>query len=799
MPSKRNIQPQQWTAFWKALGIEIPKRNRFLARYDPRRSDFSPLVKMGVDRQIIETAYTHFSHYYDRLVFHKFCKFFRRDPDTVQRWTNASSRSEAFERLFNRFRRNDLASLRARFRELWLLSELNRKGEGRRYEIKYRRVGSLAQISGQRFTRVLNRHDSRAKYAFVDAFDYGGAKVVCIRKTGQGRPVYKFIKLLRVGGRIEVQVSADSKAEYKRIRSALIGYFNSYVDSPQSDASLDRFRAFMFAGQTEHFGLVEVSYFQDDYRITVAPKFRQPADITAFRPYRNRLSDTDAEQVVGSFRISHKELAGRAPVTIDIRGSASDIIGALLFVLQDRRLNSSDRERILLDFRQDFGFNLGSFISYADLNDKEIYRRFLQVVGRREGEIDLRSERALDIYKALVKAEIIGGEWRTHDDPRYCVNRDCRLAYGVQRKRNYCANCGERLLAGRTVVQPKVNEKKAAQYVASKLKEANVDVELFQKKLLGRDLSIASVQIGEFSVELVPISGLLSPSQVELLRLRFPNAWVLTARDNEADYSSAAIECWSLHDVVYELEQGQAQKVEQQIQNVATRRLDRARRCVADASQHYTDAQYYRRKNSEKKNLGAELFEAYTHLLLAHMFRNSIWLGASRRGTAVPDGISAIPIVSAQPFGCFLWDSKYAEGNVSLGTVAKNQTYITAARRNETIRDNGGLGGFVFVSNRAAPTSFRSKYKRLGGPRAPKVVFLRSGQLSRIYQHYQQQEDDFLHNEANRRRFIASMQNLFLDATGGNKIVAVADEQLDRLLGDNEATYVAARVPRVRA
>jgi hypothetical protein len=800
MPNKRDIETGQWTVFWKPLGIEIPKRQRFLKKYNPKRSDFAPLVKLGVARETVDRVYSHFAAYKDPLLFHKFCRFFRRDPETVQIWTETESREAAFQRLYNIFCRHELSALRPRFQELRLLSELNRKGEGRRYDIKYRGVGSLANISGQRFTRGLNRYDHRAKYEHVNSFTYDNAKIICIRKRGQGREVFKFIRLFRRDRRVEVQVAADSKAEHALIRKALITYFNSYVDSPQRTADFQNLRTFLANGESENFQLVSATYFQDDYRITVGPKFNQPVNITNFGPYRTQLSANVAERMVVGLRVSHKNLPGRPPVPLDLLTSSnSEIIGAILVTLRDRRLNSQDRTRIIRDFEKDFGLPLGLFISYDDLEEREIYRRLLQQTGKKSSEMELRSEQALEVFKNLVADGIVEPEWSTGDATLYCVNRDCQFAYMIQRHRRYCTSCGERLLPGQTIVHPTISEKDTARYLARKIESGGMTTNIFQKKLLSRNVSVVSITVEHSSVELIPVAGLLTPTQRELLRLRMPNALILTARDNVEEYVNEEIECSHLFEFVYRLQRGEFGPIAGLLTELAENRLSRLRISVRDIAQRYSDSTYYRERNREKKNLGAELFEAHTYLLFSYMLRNSVWLGASRRGSAVPDGISAFPIVLDGPLGCLLWDSKYSEGAVKLGTVAKNRNYIASSKKNKTIRENGGVGGFAFVGNVAAPKPFAKKYGRLGGPKKPKIVYLTSNQLMKIFEHFRRYEDDVLNVAACNRKFIESLAELFFDSSNGKKIITVSDEYLEELLRDNVAFYEVNRAPVISA
>jgi hypothetical protein len=384
--------------------------------------------------------------------------------------------------------------------------------------------------------------------------------------------------------------------------------------------------------------------------------------------------------------------------------------------------------------------------------------------------------------KRLVAAGLIEQTFATQDKPSYCVNRDCHLRFKLERNRQYCRNCGEHLLAGQTVMQPTVNEQKTTRYIASKLSAADMIVEIFSKKLLGRALNVASVSVGNSSVEIIPLTGNITPSQMELLRLRLPNAFILTSRDNVTEYTDQDVECQDLHKFVLLLEKGEHQEVATMLQEVSRHGLERMRRCARVAAERFEDAQYYRTKNLEKKNLGAELFEAHTHLHFNYMFKNSVWLGATKRGSAVPDGISAFPVLTAGGIGCVLWDVKYSDGKVGLGSHKKNKVYIDAARKNSSIRGNGGLRGFVFVGNQRAPGTFEKRYKKLGGARTPKIVYLTAAQLLAIVRHFRDNEADILGNVACDAQFMQSMSVLLMSVTGGHKATAVNDAELSKIL-----------------
>lgn len=791
MANKKRISTVRWSAFWKSFGIVVQKRNRFLRKYRPKIHDYRPLVNLGVTRERVEAVHAHLSRYADPLLFHKFCMFFRRHSDSVPTWCGVTDIDAAFERLYRIFVRNSLKDLKNRFRELELVSQLNQKGEGRRYEIRYRGIGSLRNIRGRQFTTRLNRNDANSRYQFIDTFRHGGATILAMRRRDGNRDVYKFIKLERIGSTVSTRISADSKSEIHLIRNTLRDFFESYVDTPQIDASLDPLRSFLSTGESDNFYLMGVTYLQGDYRINVAPQFGRTVNVASQVAYQEALHNQDAENILVRYQVSHKDMRARRPVSVDILTPRNHkILGAVMFNVNDRRLSSSDRALIEGGFSTDFGVELNTFISYTEPDTKNILRRLLSSVGQRTGDFHLRSNNALEIYKRLVSDGVIASEWLKLDEPHYCVNRTCSLSFFTQTGRRRCVQCGGVLLPGRAVVSPKVDEQSTAKYVTDALTQLGHSTELFHRKLLRRDLHVVSVRTGSSSVEIVPITTDLTASHVELLRLRFPNAFVLTTKDNISTFSSADIACDHLHEFVDLLYENDSAKISDLLQDISINSLARIRQYASAIETHYSSDQYYVQKNSESKNLGAEFFEAHTFLLFAYLFHNSIWLGAKERGKPMPDGISAFPLTEATR-GCLLWDSKFSQGKPNLGKSEKNQRYISAAKRNDTVKAHGGLGSFIFVGNQDPPAGFKkgSRYRKLGTLRKPKIVYIKASSLLLLYRHYRQYEQQILSHGSCQEIFLNLVKRLLFSTAGGQKVFVIDEARLNELLADNAAQY----------
>ncbi len=170
------------------------------------------------------------------------------------------------------------------------------------------------------------------------------------------------------------------------------------------------------------------------------------------------------------------------------------------------------------------------------------------------------------------------------------------------------------------------------------------------------------------------------------------------------------------------------------------------------------------------------MFEADCSVILDSILGNSLWLGAKHRGSSVPDGFTAFPILN-QKQGCIIWDGKFSQGkSVVMGNFAKNKRYIKAAKTNASIVANGGLKAFVFLSNNPFPKKFNQKYKSLTKGSRIKINFLQGAQLKLISDHYNRFEKVIQNNSIAKRHYIDFLKDLlFLKKGVQTEIVETKD------------------------
>jgi len=794
MYKKQYISTIKWTGFWRGLGIHIRKRNILLKRYDPRKNDYPSLRRIGVNEEDINSAYQHFRRYRDPLLFRKFTMFFKKDPITVQKWTNTKDTSEAFVKLFHIFQYGNFQKIKERFKEVSLLYEINRKGEGRKYRGIFKRKGSVRNINGAHFSRLLNLSDKRSNYKALKNFKFEDSIILPIERKKGNRPIYKFINLSRKNNKIIIRVSADSEKEFEIIRNALRAWFKVYIDTPDFQGDFKKLSSFLINGESEHFIMTSVNYFHGNYSISIFPKYNKPENVTKFQPYKNKFSAlSHPQESFIKIRILHKEILTKGQVFINFATHQTrGIIGAIVLDLNDRGLNSEERKKIREDFITDFDLPLNEFISYQDLDEKEIYKKLLQNIPKRSVEIELRSQKSLNIYKKLLDKGLL--PWSVEQNQeRYCTNVDCRLRFQRKLFGKHCKGCGERLLSGKKIIIEKIDEEKIARFIFESVKELGFHAIKLKRNLIKRNIFVVVIENKEKSIEVIPISKSLDENQIEVLRFRYPNLLLLTSQENLEEFIQKDIKVEELYEFIYILDKSKKAEIKRLIEEINIDVLDRIRKYSTESSSRITNDRFYKDKNKISKNFGSELFEADCSILLSYIFGNSLWLGARSRGQAFPDGITAFPFLDTHN-GCFIWDTKFSEGQkVVLGKKEKNENYIQYARNNSNIKENGGLKGFVFVGNKEAPKSFLREYQKLIGKRRIKVSFIRPEHLLDIFKHYKTYENRINNNIKIKQIFIESMNKIFFSTVGGNKSFVLTNLYLQKSLEDIKKKYRSIR------
>lgn len=778
----------KWTVFWKNLGIKTIKRSRTVKNYNERK-DFSSLYRIGVDRSISEDIFQKSAAYGDTLFFSKLSRFFRQDPETVRTWIKGKSKTDAFRKLFKLIDPNDLGKSKSKLSEIALIFRFYNKGEGRQYESDHKKNASL-DFDPKKLIFNLNRLDKDSKYYNYGKTHLGNNTLYCIQKDSSiGQPVYKFIKLLMQGKKLKVALSFDSTKEYSIAKRALEKWFNLFLDTPQSTSSLHRLDAFLINGESENFYLTGVSYFDNNYKLTISDIYGRPVNIGGTQVYKRKLSRSPKKaEIISQIRIFHKKKLLNKPVTISFLSyKTAGIIGAITLVLNDRKLNADRRTILNRDFRKDFGIPLNEFVNYDDLDEIGIYKIFLEGTPQRVEQIDLRSKLAMSIYQELLTNKLLDISGTVEEQTRFCVNRNCNERYKVLWERKICSTCGQALVNGKKLITQEVDEEEVVNFIQSVYKGGTVTK--LSNKLLKRNLYVAKIETGENVAEFIPINSHLKEHQIEVLKFRYPNLIIITSKDNAEDYESYNLQAVKLYELVYNCKKSKASLITEYLEEATVRHLEHVRNLCKVSIGRITNNTYYKDKNTISTNLGAELFEADCSAMLNYVFGNSVWLGAKYRGISVPDGFTAFPLHDNKN-GCFIWDTKYGEGKkLHMGDFAKNHAYIAAAKKNSSIKINGGLKGFVFISNRPFPQKFTTKYLPLTKGSRIKVSFLTANQLKKITEQFRKYEKLIGNNSNAKRIFMDAMEGIFFKITNGEKCVIIGDNYLDTILATNTRLF----------
>ena len=805
MQSKKNITKTQWTKFWNDVEVYVRKPTRFLKNYNPRR-DEKRLIKIGVPQSNIDKIRRAFERTYRAplLQFHKFVIFFSTDSDTVVKWTSSRSVSEAFAKLFRKLHFNSFISAKKSFHQLFLLYKLNDRGEGRMFEAKYTGHGSIQKLDGGLISGLLSTHHENASYKSLSKFRFDSATIIPLLKNSQGKSIYKFVRLKRDNGKIIFDISADSSKENNLIKQKLSKWFQSYIDTPEVSGNFTKLMNFIKSGESEHFLLIGINFFDNEYKLSIFPQFNQQRNIASYWLMKHKFGRAGPEALdkFVSIRVSNKEIQTKGQVFVEFYTRLTEgIIGAITLQLDDRRLNSLERKKLRGDFEKDFALPLGKRIRVKDIPEDEIYRTFLQNVAKKQRKVEVRSEKSLNIYKALLDNKLLTLKFESKDDARYCFNPNCRLKFQYKWNHKICRNCGGWMFNAKTIIVDVIDEKKVAEFIYKKCLELGFITERFKRKLIRRDIYTTEVRDSDKSVCLIPITKPLSDHHLEILQFRYPNAVIITSKaDAQTLTTTSHVEVLELYKIIPKFLSNDTQFIKQLIQKVNRQRLSRVRSLADESVTRISTDQFYKDKNGVSKNFGAEFFEADCSILLSYIFGNSIWLGANKRGRAFPDGITAMPLTNTK-YGCFVWDTKFCETTkIALGKDSKNAAYIKDGKKNQTIKDNGGLKGFIFISNVQPPKNFVSKYKKLARSSGRiKISFIRSEHIKSIFNHFKDNESAINSNAKIKQVFFDSMKKLLFSTAGKKKSYILDIAELNRQLSDNVREYNLLSTKRVNA
>ena len=802
MTSRQKINKSQWTKFWKSLSIYVAKKpSRFLKHYSYSQ-DENKLRKLGVEESLIQSVKSTFQSYQaPEIQFHRFVLFFRKDVESVKLLTKTTSSSDAFKKLFQMYHHNSFRNAKKELIKLFLTHKLNEKGEGRAFEIKYKGKGSIRRISASYFSTTLSKHHENADYFSLDTFTLGSDTIVPLRKDSEDKSVYKFIRFSREGGKILVKISVDSPKEMNLLKYKVADYFSSFLDTPEETGNFTEFLNFLKTGDSIHFQLIGINYFDDGFKLSLFPQNNKDANITSYGPFKRKANTYLKEDIANivSIRIANKEIKTRNQIFVNFYTFLTEgIIGAVTLSLDDRRLNFSERLKFRQDFLSDFNLPLDKLIHLDVISEDEIYKLFLQNLPRKQRSIQLRSESSMRIYKTLCDKSLISPTFDSEDTGAYCFNSVCRLKFQRKWNQKYCPSCKDLLFVDKKIIVSTIEEKKIAEFIYKTSLAMGIDSKKFERRLLGRKIYIVELRHNDKSACLLPVSKKLTDNQIEILRFRYPNLILITSKDDKVEFLTAHVEAIELYKVAQKLLSNDINYVKQLINKAKRNQLSLVRNVADEVAIRFINEDYYKSKNRVIKNFGAELFEADSYILLSYIFGNSIWLGANKRGSAFPDGITAFPLTQDKN-GCFIWDTKFCEtGRIVFGSLDKNAKYVKDGKTNSTIVENGGLKGFTFISNTSAPNNFSSKFNKLAKGKVLKISFLTSNQIVNIYKHYKNNEQDINQNSKIKEFFLNAMKYLLFKAKKRRKAFVLTDLEVTNLLLSNDQKYIGVKTPQMQ-
>jgi len=672
------------------------------------------------------------------------------------------------------------------------------------FEAKYIGSGSIQKLDGGPIRTLLSSRHENASYKNLPKIMFDTATILPFLKNSQGKNIYKFIRLKRNDGKITFDISADSSKENNLIKQKLSKWFQSYIDTPEVSGDFTKLMNFIKSGESEHFLLIGINFFDNEYKLSIFPQFNQQRNVALYQLMKQKFNKAGPEVLdkFVSIRVSNKEIQTKGQVFVEFYTRLTEgIIGAITLQLDDRRLNSLERKKLRGDFEKDFALPLGKRIRVKDIPEDEIYRTFLQNVAKKQRKVEVRSEKSLNIYKALLNNKLLTLKFESKDDARYCFNPNCRLKFQYKWNHKTCRNCGGWMFNAKTIVVDVIDEKRVAEFIYKKCLELGFTAERFKRKLIRRDIYTTEVRNSDKSICLIPITKPLSDHHLEILQFRYPNAIIITSKaDAQILATTSHVEVLELYKVISKLLSNDSQFIKQLIQRVNRQRLNRVRSLADESITRISTDQFYKDKNGVSKNFGAEFFEADCSILLSYIFGNSIWLGANKRGRAFPDGITAMPLTNTK-YGCFVWDTKFCEtARVALGKDAKNTRYIKDGKKNQTVKDNGGLKGFIFISNVQAPKNFVLKYRKLAKNSGRiKISFVRAEHIKTIFNHFKDYEASINSNSKVKKVFFDSIKKLLFSTAGKRNSFVLDQIELDSLLSDNVNRYTQLSTHKLTA
>lgn len=782
-----------WTRLWRSesIHVNLGGEERW-SKKDVYAKDTKRLKRLGIDSNDIEKVKKAFEKYQSGYMqFHRFVHFFARDIETVQRWSNAKTISSGFIRLSNVFFRKTRAQALAKLSELQVLRELFNKREIIQYQAPFR-GRAVPNIPSRSLLGKFKQGERNATFKIENFFKFEKALVYSIsKKTGSSSKVYKFVLLKKKEDKLLINISRDSTEELNKILWFLSKKLSAPISRLKETPNLSRFINFIKTGNSDSFALFSSDFINQECRISISPQYGRPSNITQHPAYISILPESDIETLesIIKLRVSNPSILGSTHINLGFLSYKNqDIIGGMKVVLDAKGVSISKRELVRNLFKNDFGFQLDIPL-VIEVEPKEIYKKYLYNPPKKKKRIEIVSDESIEIANRLSLYKLLPQPKQLEETAKKCTYHGCQNKFRDQWTSNKICSCGNLLWeGGSTIVTQVIDEQNVRGFINKICLENGYTVSVLSRDLVRRKIYPIEIRKNDRALCFVPVTTSLKDDQLEALKYRFPDLVIITSKSDKNNLVEKGFIVEELYSLVYELFERPEAKLDGLLNLVNSNRTSNIDRLSNNSASRIVNDNWY----VDKKSLGPEFFEADITMLLNYVFKNSIWLGAKRRGQALPDSVSAFPIGEINR-GCFISDVKFTENiTANIGANDKNSKYIKDGKNNQSINNAGGLKGFVFVSNKAAPSNFASKMATVVGQKLIKVGFLTKGQILSVYRHFRLWEHELQMDQRKMELFLNSMDSIFLTPSSyrkRDKILVWSDTEIERILNQNEFEY----------
>lgn len=786
MNKARNLTKSQWTIFWKDLSIDIPKNDRRRKKY--KKSNINQRFKRA---DILTDSLAGFYSVFDsfpepELQILRFCDFFIPNIELIKNHLNSSSYDEAFLEMVKLFKNSSVDKIKNILYNIHLLSEYERKGEGRQYTTELKVSKSKATINGKHIQPKLSKSLNPTRYEFKGLIKNKNQTIYCFSKKRNRKTNPIFLKtILGDDKKMAVYISADSNREIKVILSHLSKTYDSFIHSPELKLNFDKLLNFLKEGKSTNFLLYSVSYVAGNKEYTISKR------LSRYDPFgievNSQLKKIKSLDEITRFTLKHKSDDFKLK-NIKIYVSSienSKIIGAVNLSFLDRNFKTKEREVIKSDFEKDFCLPLGVFIKTDELGDEILSRLFLQNKVKKSPAVSMKTKKYWDFIRLLIKLELIPKNFDEDIKIKYCFNpTNCTLAYRPQdTTRVHCAECKATLFSKKELSIGKINDDKFAELIRSIAEENGYQAKTFSKTLLGKKIYLVEVIKKKQRITYLPISSHLSDEQKDLLSFRLSDVCIITSQGDNKEYQEKGIISLHMHEFFKKV------YLEKNHDSIFKNSNKLVRMNSIDAIKSRANESYERIKNenfylNKRKEIGADFFEADCYSLLRCMFGLSNWLGSTQRGKPVPDGKSIFPIYPSLAISsaCFIWDSKLTKDEKStIGSHIKNRAYIKNLYTDKSTKSKR-YKGFVFISNKPCQSNFRKAARKISLKKKVKISYLHKEQLISIYELFKEHEGKIEQSEKIKKDFFSMFMDIFT-RTGkkhGGRVLVISENLLTK-------------------